>query len=227
MSQDDLKKQVGEAAAGHVKNGMVVGLGTGSTVHYTILKLGERVKDDGLNIIGIPTSRSTESLALELGIELGTLAEHRTIDLTIDGADEVDPHLNLIKGMGGALLREKVVAFMSREEIIVADESKVVKVLGTRSPLPVEVLPFALPFCLARLEEKCSEARVRKVDGSDYITDNGNNIIDCRFDGITQPETLERELDRIPGVVGNGLFLGLATHAMIGKPEGVVLLRPI
>ncbi len=222
-----MKKQVGEAAASHVKDGMVVGLGTGATVHYTILKLGERVKDEGLTIVGIPTSSSTESLATELGITLGTLAEHRTIDLTIDGADEIDPHLNLIKGMGGALLREKVVAFMSREEIIVADESKVVKVLGTKSPLPVEVLPFALPYCLATLEGKCREAKVRRRDGSDYITDNGNKIIDCSFESIDQPETLERELDRIPGVVGNGLFLGLATQAMIGKPEGVVVLRPI
>ena len=116
---------------------------------------------------------------------------------------------------------------MDDEEIIVADGSKVVKVLGTRSPLPVEVLPFALHYCLATLEEKCSEAKVRRVDGSDYITDNGNNIIDCSFESIDQPETLERDLDRIPGVVGNGLFLGLATKAMIGKPEGVVVLRPI
>jgi len=222
-----LKKQVGEAAAAHVKNGMVVGLGTGSTVYYTILELGARIENEGLKIVGIPTSRSTEELAIKLNIPLGSLNDHRSIDLTIDGADEVDPKLNLIKGMGGALLREKVVAVMSRSVIIVADESKVVDVLGTRSALPVEVLPFALPYCLMNLKSICTEATVRKKDGALYFTDNGNNIIDCRFERIDNPEELERELDHMPGVVGNGLFLGLATLALIGTDGGVQEKRPI
>ena len=137
---EEMKKLAGEKAAEYVKDGMIVGLGTGSTVYYTILKLGELVRSGELNIIGIPTSIATEKLATEQGIMLGTLEDYPEIDLTIDGADEVDHNLNLIKGMGGALLREKVVAMVSKREIIIADSSKEVKMLGTKSALPVEIL---------------------------------------------------------------------------------------
>jgi ribose 5-phosphate isomerase A len=146
--------------------------------------------------------------------------------VTIDGADEIDPALNLIKGMGGALLREKVVASVSKKLIIVADESKVVKVLGTKSPLPVEVAQYALPYCLAELKELCREAKVRCSGGLAYVTDNGNNIIDCRFDKITDPAGLEARLNSIPGVVENGLFLNLATLAIVGGTEGLSELKP-
>lgn len=215
-----MKKLAGETAAGHVDDGMIVGLGTGSTVYYTVMKLGESVRG-GLNIVGVPTSKATEKLATEQGIKLGTLAEHPRIDITIDGADEVDPHLNLIKGMGGALLREKVVASVSDKMIVIVDDSKIVDVLGTISPLPVEVTPFALSPCLAELKRICDEAVVRRTDGQIYVTDNGNNIVDCKFDGIADPEELEIALSRIPGVVANGLFLGLATLAIVGTPEGI------
>ena len=217
---DTFKRLAGEAAVEHVKDGMVLGLGTGSTVYFSIMKIGELVRE-GLDIIGIPTSSSTERLAAQEGIRLTTLQEHPQIDLTIDGADEIDPQLDLIKGMGGALLREKVVACASKRMIVVADESKVVQRLGTRTPLPVEVVPFALSPCLSKLGELCEETIVRRHEGSHYVTDNGNHIVDCRFREIPAPQELERELDKIPGVVGNGLFLGLADLAVIGGTEGI------
>jgi ribose 5-phosphate isomerase A len=222
LTANDQKKLAGEAATKYVKSGMVVGLGTGSTVYYAILKLG-KLK---LDIVGIPTSRSTEALAKKAGIRLGRLAEHPHVDVTIDGADEIDHSLNLIKGMGGALLREKVVASASKKLIIVADRSKVVKVLGTKSPLPVEVAQYALPYCLAELKKLCREARVRRSGRLAYVTDNGNNIIDCTFDKITEPAGLEARLNLTPGVVENGLFLNLATLAIVGGTKGLSELKP-
>ncbi|MFO7619478.1 MAG: ribose 5-phosphate isomerase A [Thermoplasmata archaeon] len=225
MDAEALKKLAGEKAAEFVKDGMVVGLGTGSTVYYTILKLGERVRSGEISIVGIPTSKATEKLAVTNGIKLGALDEHQAIDLTIDGADEVDPNLDLIKGMGGALLREKVVASVSKEVIIIADESKSVKVLGSRSPLPVEVVPFALATAKARLENVCLEATLRERNGHIYVTDNGNFIIDCRFRSIPEPHKLEAELNLIPGVVENGLFIGMATRAILGTGDGIKIIE--
>jgi len=225
--QDEMKRLAGETAAERVRDGMIVGLGTGSTVFYTVLKLGEMVRG-GLDITGVPTSKATERLATEQGIKLGTLAEFPRINLTIDGADEVDPQFNLIKGMGGALLREKVVASVSERMIVIVDDSKMVEKLGTRSPLPVEVVPFALATALLELKELCKEAVVRENDGQTFVTDNGNNIVDCRFEGIDDPVELDSRLFGIPGVVENGLFLGLATTVVVGTPEGVkVLEKPI
>jgi ribose 5-phosphate isomerase A len=215
-----LKRLAGEAAVEHVKDGMVLGLGTGSTVYYTILKLGELVRGS-LEITGVPTSVSTEKLARERGIPLTALEEHPVIDLTIDGADEVDPNLDLIKGMGGALLREKVVASASKRMIVVVDDSKIVEKLGTKSPVPVEVVPFALSPCMKRLAGMCQEAKLRERGGKVYVTDNGNNIIDCWFDGIQNPAELERELNLIPGVMENGLFLGRADLAVVGGTKGL------
>ena len=214
------KRMAGEKASELVADGMVVGLGTGSTVHYTVLALG-RMAREGLKIVCIPTSKATEKLAVTNGLRLSTLDEHPAIDITIDGADEVTPRLDLIKGMGGALFREKVVASASRRFVIVADESKFVRTLGSRSPLPVEVLPFALSPVLARLEDMCNEANVRTRDGFTYFTDNGNNIVDCRFGPIHRPAKLEAELNSIPGVVENGLFLGMAERAVLGTADGV------
>ena len=214
------KKKAGEKAVEYVKDGMVVGLGTGSTVEWTIRKLGELTRD-GLEIIGIPTSVRSEQLAKELGIPLSTLLEHPEIDVTIDGADEVDPNLNLIKGMGGALTREKIVASNSKQEIIVVDDSKLVNTLGTKSPVPVEVLKFAWNTCKKSLEDLNSEPVLRMVASEKYVTDNNNYILDCRFNLIPEPEKLEQNFNNIPGVVENGLFLKLTDMVIIASPEGI------
>lgn len=241
-NREEMKKLAGEKAAEYVKDGMIVGLGTGSTVYYTIRKLGELVRSGELNIIGIPTSVATEKLAAEHGIMLGTLETYPDIDLTIDGADEIDQNLNLIKGMGGALLREKVIAMVSKREIIIADGTKEVKMLGTKSALPVEVLPFGLTAVMPKLEELCVEAVLRERDGKTFVSDNGNYIIDCKFDAIAEsektrfplnanrpaisdPEELESRLNNIPGVVENGLFLNLANMAILGTIDGLRIIE--
>jgi ribose 5-phosphate isomerase A len=221
--QTRLKKQAGEKAAEYVKDGMIIGLGTGSTVEWTIRKLGAMV-ESGLKIIGIPTSIRSEKLAIELGIPLSTLLEHPKLDLTIDGADEVDPNLNLIKGMGGALTREKIVASSSKKEIIVVDDTKVVQILGTKSPLPVEVIPFAHNSCKIALEQLQAKPKLRFVEQKEYLTDNNNYILDCRFDSITNPEDLELKINNIPGVVENGLFLNLIDMVIIASKDGVKIL---
>ena len=216
---EDLKKMAGEKAAEYVKDGMVVGLGTGSTVKYTILKIGEMVKD-GLDIIGIPTSKRTEELAKSLGIKLGSLNEYPEIDLTIDGADEVDTHLNLIKGGGGALLREKIVAYYSRALIIVVDESKMSEYLGS-FPLSVEIVPYAHQRTAKTLEKLGCKAKLRMKDEAIYVTDNQNYIVDCKFDKIDAPRNLEKEIDSIPGVVESGLFVDMAKEVIVGTKKGV------
>ncbi|MCK5398096.1 MAG: ribose 5-phosphate isomerase A, partial [Thermoplasmata archaeon] len=154
-----------------------------------------------------------------------TLEDYPKIDLTIDGADEVDQNLNLIKGMGGALLREKVVAMVSKREIIIADGSKEVQMLGTKSALPIEILPFALAAVKPKLEELCVEAILREKEGETFVSDNGNYIIDCKFDAIAEPEELESRLNNIPGVVENGLFLGLANMAILGTSGGLKIME--
>jgi len=218
MNTEDMKRIAGEKAAEYVKDGMVVGLGTGSTVYYTIMKLGEMVKD-GLDIIGIPTSIETENLAKKLGIRISTLEEYPEIELTIDGADEIDPELNLIKGGGGALLREKIVASASKMEIIVADERKLVNKLGERFYLPVEVVPFARAIVFKKMESMGLKPVLRMSGERPYMTDNGNHIIDCHMGPIENPEELEIELNLIPGVVENGLFINMADIAIVGTIE--------
>ena len=219
------KRLAGEKAAEFVKDGMVVGLGTGSTAYYTIKKVGQMVAD-GMDIIAIPTSIWTEKLAIECSIPLSSLAEHPAVDLTIDGADEIDPDLNLIKGMGGALLREKVVASVSKEEIIIADESKLVDILGTKSALPVEIVPFARKVCEDAISDMCQSFVLRGgEDDRPYTTDNGNYILDCTFESIKNPGDLDRALNCIPGVVENGLFIGLASKAIIGLDDGVKIIE--
>lgn len=217
--QTQEKQRAGARAAEFVQDGMIVGLGTGSTVLWTIRRLGERARS-GLRIRGVPTSRQTEALAAELGISLTTFRDVAELDLTIDGADEVGPDLNLVKGGGGALLREKLVASASRRLIVVADSSKVVPVLGA-FPLPVEVVPFAHEVTLRRLAATGCKAELRMKDGVPFVTDNGNLIADCRFGTIPDPAATQRELKLIPGVVENGLFVGMANVVVIGTPEGV------
>jgi ribose 5-phosphate isomerase A len=221
------KEAAGRRAAELVEDGMLVGLGTGSTVWFTLERLAARIAAEGLSVRGVPTSRDTERKARELGIPLVPLAEATTIDLTIDGADEIDADFAMIKGGGGALLREKVVASISRREVIVADRSKVVERLGVRFLLPVEVVPFARPVVWRRLSELGALPTLRVDDeGDPYRTDNQNEILDCRFEGgIADPAALERRLASLPGIVESGLFIGLAHALVIGDDDGSTEIR--
>jgi ribose 5-phosphate isomerase A len=227
MANESEKELAGRAAAELVTDGMIVGLGTGSTAYFAVVALGERVKA-GLKMTGIPTSVATERLARKLGIPLTTLDEHTALDLDIDGSDEIDPHLNLIKGGGGALLREKVIAAGSKKVIIIADSGKLVPVLG-KFPLPIEVVSFARAVVAKKVEALGASIKLRtKPDGSTYLTDNGNPILDCTFGEIKDPPALARTLSNIPGIVEHGLFIGVASKALIGKGGQVeeIFLRP-
>jgi ribose 5-phosphate isomerase A len=224
LEREDLKKQAGEKAVEYIDDGMIVGLGTGSTVEYTIRKLGKLVRD-GLKIKGIPTSVHTQRIAKKEKIPLTTLEENPAIDLTIDGADEVDPDLNLIKGGGGALVREKIIAFNSKKVIIVIDDSKIVKALGIDFPLPVEVVKFGWTSTKKTLEKIGCNVELRRVmENEPYITDNSNYILDCEFDRITEPAKLEIDINNIPGVVENGLFIDLANQVIVGGKQGILTL---
>jgi ribose 5-phosphate isomerase A len=224
-SQDALKQMAGEAAAQLVTDGMVVGLGTGSTVRYTIEALGKRVQS-GLKIRGIPTSQASADLAQKLGIPLTTLDDVAQVDLTIDGADEFDGAFRLIKGGGGALTREKVVARASKRMVVVADASKQVSKLGSTFALPIEVIDLAKGPLLRLMASLGAKATVRqKTDGTMYRTDNGHLIVDARFGGIEHPEELERRIEAMPGVLACGLFLGLCDTVILGSPSGVKTLH--
>jgi ribose 5-phosphate isomerase A len=219
------KEAAGRAAAALVRDGDVVGLGTGSTAYFTVVALGERVTA-GLKILGIPTSNQTADLARALGIRLTTFEEHQEIDITIDGADEIDPSLNLIKGGGGALLREKVVASASKKMVVVADSGKSVAALG-KFPLPVEIVEFARPIIEKRITALGATTKLRsKSDGDPFVTDNGNQILDCCFGRIEDPPALARVLSDMPGVVEHGLFIGFATTVLVGRNGRVDELRP-
>ncbi|MEH7254750.1 ribose-5-phosphate isomerase RpiA [Neobacillus niacini] len=202
------KKEVGEKAVEYIKDGMIVGLGTGSTVYYFISKLGELVQQ-GLSIKGVPTSKQTEKLAIELGIPLVSFREIEQIDVAIDGADEVNPELHLIKGGGGALLREKIIAKAAKTFIVVADSKKYVETLGT-FPLPIEVVQFGYEMTMKYIRELGGNPKLRHKKGIPFLTDNGNYIIDSSFQEINRPEELEKSLNLLPGVVDNGLFVGMA-----------------
>jgi ribose 5-phosphate isomerase A len=224
MAHESEKEAVARASLRFVKDGDIVGLGTGSTAAYLVRFLGERVKA-GLRIRGIPTSVHTGEAATSLGIPLTTLDEVQQIDVTIDGADECDPQLRLIKGGGGALLREKIVASASKKLVIIADSSKQVAMLG-KFPVPVEVIKFAEALVAKKITAMGAVVTTRvDANGKKFITDEGNHILDCHFGQIPDPPTLAHELEATPGVVEHGLFIGMASTALIGKGSHILELQ--
>src|SRR5215212_6452552 len=223
------KRQAAEHALQYVQSGMTLGLGTGSTATHMLHVLAEALRDGRLrDIVGVPTSDAIGALARQLGVPTATLDERPQLDLALDGADEIDPSLNLIKGLGGALLREKIVAASADRFIVLADQTKLVAQLGTRAPLPVEVVAFGLPLATRRLAELGGVPTLRRsADGSAFRTDEGHVILDCRFNGIADAAALNAALNAIPSVVEHGLFVGMATLALVGGPAGVAtMVRP-
>ncbi len=227
LNISQLKQQAAERAVDFVESGMVVGLGHGSTASLALLRIAQLLRDGQLqNILGIPCSRQVEEEARRLGIPLTTLDEHPVIDLTIDGADEVDADLYLIKGGGGALLREKIVAQASRREIIVVDESKISPTLGDQWPVPVEVVPFGQRSQIAYLASLGAEITLRRNnDGTPFQTDQGNLILDCDFGPIPDPVQLAARLDGRAGIVEHGLFLGQATDVIVACEQKIRHLK--
>ena len=230
MAEDkaaQLKIAAADFAANLVEDGMLVGLGTGSTAYHLVAALGRRVQQ-GLRITGVPTSEKTAAQARSLGIPLSDLGEHPQLDVTIDGADEVElGTLNLLKGLGGALLREKIVAAASKRLIIIVDESKTVARLGSRAPVPVEVIPFGWQAVEKRLKDLGAVPTLRKNPaGETFVTDGSHYILDCAFGPIAQVDALALNMDRTVGIVEHGLFLGMASRVLIGKPSGIETLLP-
>ncbi len=224
MANDQEKEAAARASLRFVKDGQIVGLGTGSTAVYFIRLLGEQVKN-GLKVRGIPTSERSREQAVGLGVPLTTLDECQEIDVTVDGADEVDAQLRLIKGGGGALLREKIVASATKQLVIVADASKRVPVLG-RFPLPVEVIKFAQAVVLKKIEALGAEVSLRQeADGKPYLTDENNYILDCRFGQIPDADGMARQLSDMPGVVEHGLFIGMASVVLVANGSEILELR--
>ena len=222
---DSFRLRAAAAAVAEVKPGMKLGLGSGRTAEHFVRLLGEKVRA-GLDVIGVPTSERTAELARELGIPLATLDEVPALDLDVDGADEIDPELRLIKGGGGALLREKIVATASKRMLVLGDPSKTVKTLGA-FPLPIEVVPFGLAATRRAIDRAVDklllspQMKLRQANGNTFVTDGGHYIFDASFGRIPDPEALARALEATPGVVDHGLFLGLATAAIIGRSDGV------
>jgi ribose 5-phosphate isomerase A len=226
MSDRDAQKARAAArAVEEVKSGMVLGLGSGTTVSFVLEALAARIKS-GLKVAGVPSSVRTAEEAERLGIPLTDFAAHRRLDLTIDGADQIARGaLDLVKGLGGALLREKMIALASARMIVVADESKLVNKLGGATPLPVEIVPFGWELTLDRLKAMGATPRLRYAEGKPFITDNGNYIADCGFAAIPDPTELDLSLRSLFGVVATGLFCGLASMAVIGTDAGVEVLQ--
>jgi ribose 5-phosphate isomerase A len=224
MANDQEKEAAARASLRFIKDGQVVGIGTGSTAAHFIQLLGEQVKN-GLRVRGIPTSDHSRQQAAALGIPIATLDECPEIDVTVDGADEVDPELRLIKGGGGALLREKIVASASKQVVIIADATKRVPVLG-RFPLPVEVIKFAQAVVLRKIEALGAKVSLRRqADGKPFLTDENNHILDCSFGQISDVEKLARQLSDMPGVVEHGLFIGMASVVLVADESEIVELR--
>ena len=223
-SSDAAKRNAGYAATENVKDGMIVGLGSGTTAAYAIIALGERIKHQNLRILGIPSSYQAFHLAVQNGITITTLEEHPIIDVNIDGADQIDPQLNLIKGMGAALAREKIVASASKQNVIIADEKKYVQTLGENNhPIPIEVLPFAISLVQRRIQALNGSPLLRETKGKlgPVISDNGNAIMDATFGTIKDPQLLAMNLKMIPGVVETGLFIALADIVYLGTASTV------
>ena len=219
MSQE--KQNAARSAVDQIEDGMLVGLGTGSTAAFAISYLGEKVRS-GLTISAIPTSEASKKQAQSEGIPLIDFETSSSIDICIDGADEIDSELNMIKGGGGALLREKIVASSAKRYLIIIDSSKQVETLGT-FPLPVEVIPFGWQVVSRKLKEMNASPELRKSGSQPFVTDEGNYILDCRFNSIPEVEQLEAELNRIPGVVENGLFVAMCDQMIMGKGDQVIL----
>jgi ribose 5-phosphate isomerase A len=221
---DELKRQAAIAALETIKNGMIVGLGSGSTASLFIRELGTRVQA-GLRVHGIPSSEESRRLAEEVGVPLTTLVDHPRIDVTVDGADEVSESLDLTKGLGGALVREKIVAHASDRMIVVVDESKLVDKLGRKAPIPVEVIPFAAVLVQAQLKRWGGEAQPREKNGTVFISDNGNWILDWRYGTIDQPAVLEKQLKSLTGVVDSGIFANVASQVIAATSTGIRKLQ--
>jgi len=221
--REELKRLAAERAVELIEPGMVVGLGVGSTAIYAVRRLGALLQNGALHtIVGVPCAARVEAEALRLGIPLATLDERPELDLTIDGADEVDPHMNLIKGGGGALLREKMVAQASRREVIVVDAAKLSPALGSSFALPVESVQFGWGATARFLASLGATVSLRRApDGAPYLTDQGNFILDCAFGPIADPEALAARLERRAGIVEHGLFLGLATDLFVASADGI------
>ena len=226
MNAQTLKQQAGEYAALFVESGMVIGLGTGSTAIFATRRIAQRIHDGDLcDIIAIPTSRATEADARELGIPLSTLERHPRIDLTIDGADEVDPDFNVIKGGGGALLREKIVAQATERLVIVVDDSKLSDQLGVNWAVPVEVFPFGWHSQAGFLRELGAGVVLRKSGADPFQTDQGNIILDCDFGAIADPAALDKTLKSRAGIAEHGLFIGMTRDVIVAGAEGIRHLR--
>jgi len=224
MANDHEKEVAARASLRFVQDGNIVGLGTGSTAAHAVRLLGQRVRD-GLKIRGIPTSTATKDLALAAGIPLTTLDQFQQLDVTIDGTDEFDPQLNLIKGGGGALLREKVIASASKQLVIIADSSKQVATLG-KFPLPLEVISFAEALVAKKITALGAKVQLRQsADGKPFITDEGHHILDCHFGQIVDPPALARTLEAMPGIVEHGLFIGMASVVLIAKGDAIQEFR--
>jgi len=222
--REEAKKKASLEAVKHIKDGFTIGLGSGSTVAYTIQEIGKRIQQRKLRILGVPTSHQAMMLAVHCGIPITTLNEHPQLDLTIDGADQIDRHLDLIKGMGGALTREKIVASATKQFVIVADETKLIEKLGANCAVPVEVLPFALPTVMLKMQEKGGKPVLREAKGKvgPVVTDNGNFIVDVDFGHINAPKKLDSQLKSIPGIIETGLFIGMADIVYVGTRVGTV-----
>ncbi len=224
---EDAKKRAALEAVKHIKNGQVIGLGSGSTAAYAIQEIGKLLRRKKWHILAVPTSYQAFLLAVDWRIPVTTLDEHPQVDITIDGADQIDPYLNMIKGMGGALVREKIVASVSKQEIIIADETKLVKKLGVNHPVPVEVLPSAAVVVMSRIREIGGKPVLRIGTGKvgPVVTDNGNFLLDVSMEKISNPEELDTKLRSIPGVVETGLFIGLADIVYVGTRDKVKRLE--
>lgn len=225
--REEAKKRVALEAVKHIEDGFVVGLGSGSTAAYVIQEIGRLMRQDGLRVLGVPSSSQAMILAVHSGVPLTTLDEYPVLDLAIDGADEVDKKLDMIKGGGGALTREKIVASAAKQVVIVADETKLVEKLGTTFRVPVEVLPFALATVSAGIKELCGKPLLREGKGKvgAVVTDNGNYILDVDFGAIDNAEELNQRLKLVPGIIETGLFIGLADKVYLGKKDGIIKLE--
>ena len=222
--REEAKKKASLEAVKHIKDGFTIGLGSGSTVAYAIQEIGKRIQQRKLRILGVPTSHQVMMLAVHCGIPITTLNEHPQLDLAIDGADQIDRHLDLIKGMGGALTREKIVASATKQFVIVADETKLIEKLGANCAVPVEVLPFALPTVMLKMQEKGGKPVLREAKGKvgPVVTDNGNFIVDVDFGHINAPKKLDSQLKSIPGIIETGLFVQMADIVYVGTHVGTV-----